>query len=93
MAGTLVIKDSARDAVTMINGQAVNVAAFDVRPIHTIGAGDSFNAGFIAAIVKGEELLESIKYGCAAAALSISRVNPPVWPSITEFIHTQDAVN
>jgi sugar/nucleoside kinase (ribokinase family) len=89
IAGTLVIKDGARGAVTMIGGEVVNVSAFDVQPIHTIGAGDSFNAGFIAAIVRGEKLLESITFGCAAAALSISRVNPPTWSSVRDFIRTQ----
>lgn len=57
MAGNLVIKDGARGAVTMIRGRVVNVPAFDVQPIHTIGAGDSFNAGFIAAIVRERSYL------------------------------------
>jgi sugar/nucleoside kinase (ribokinase family) len=91
MAGTLVIKDGARGAVTIIRSKVVNVPAFDVQPIHTIGAGDSFNAGFIAAIVRGEELLESIIFGCATASLSISRADPPTWPSVRDFIRARHA--
>jgi sugar/nucleoside kinase (ribokinase family) len=89
MAGTLVVKDGARGAVTMIRGKVVNVPAFDVQSIHTIGAGDSFNAGFIAAILRGEELLESMIFGCATASLSISCMNPPIWSSVKDFIRAR----
>jgi sugar/nucleoside kinase (ribokinase family) len=44
-----------------------------VQVINTIGAGDAFDAGMIAALVEGKSLRESLAWGNAVAALKIGR--------------------
>ena len=42
--------------------------------IETTGAGDSFNGSFAAAIAEGMTAVEAVKFGCAAAGISVTRV-------------------
>ena len=41
--------------------------------LETTGAGDAFNGGFAAALSEGRNTLESIKFGCATAGISVTR--------------------
>jgi ribokinase len=41
--------------------------------IETTGAGDSFNGSFAAAIAEGMTAIEAVKFGCAAAGISVTR--------------------
>lgn len=41
--------------------------------IETTGAGDSFNGSFAAAIAEGMTAVEAVKFGCAAAGISVTR--------------------
>lgn len=87
--GIVVVKNSDQGAVTLLGGKVITVPAHDVSPIHTIGAGDSFDAGFIAAQYRGEDLLASIQFGCATAALKISRDSLPTADDVRNLIaHT-----
>ena len=85
-SGIIVVKDSENGAVTIIDGQIHAVPAFSVQPIHIIGAGDSFDAGFIAATSQGKDLLTSMKFACATAALKISQPALPTIASIDKFV-------
>jgi len=84
--GTLVVKDGERGAVTIVDGNVLRVPAFAVKPLHTVGAGDSFNAGFIASQYKGETLMSSIAFGCATAALKISQPVLPTYDRVVAFL-------
>jgi sugar/nucleoside kinase (ribokinase family) len=44
--------------------------SFDVVAVDTVGAGDSFDAGFLAALLRGEEAARALAHGCACGALS-----------------------
>jgi sugar/nucleoside kinase (ribokinase family) len=48
----------------------LRVAAPQVDPVDATGAGDSFDAGFIAARLAGEDLAAALALGCACGALS-----------------------
>jgi sugar/nucleoside kinase (ribokinase family) len=48
----------------------LRVAAPRVEPVDATGAGDSFDAGFIAARLAGEDLAAALALGCACGALS-----------------------
>ena len=51
-----------------------HVPAYFAGPVvETTGAGDAFNGGFAAAIGNGAEPLEAVKFGCATAAISVTR--------------------
>lgn len=86
--GTIIVKDAERGAVTIAEGEIVRVPAFKVQPINTVGAGDSFNAGFIAGAAQGLGLRESIQLGCAVAALKISRTALPTLTEARALVRT-----
>jgi ribokinase len=62
------------------------VPAFDCGPVvETTGAGDAFNGGFAAALSRGEAPLEAVRFGCAAAGLSVTRAGTaPSMPTLEE---------
>jgi sugar/nucleoside kinase (ribokinase family) len=43
---------------------------FDVVPVDTVGAGDSFDAGLLAGVLRGERIERALAIGCACGALS-----------------------
>jgi ribokinase len=87
LPGTIVVvKDGKRGAVTIQERKVVRVPAFEVIPIHEIGAGDSFNAGFVAKTADGGTVVESVRFGCAAAALNIARPFPPTRDAVLELL-------
>jgi sugar/nucleoside kinase (ribokinase family) len=51
-------------------GPLVRVPAMTVEPIDTTGAGDSFNAGFLAAWLDGTDLQECLRWGAVCGAVS-----------------------
>jgi sugar/nucleoside kinase (ribokinase family) len=69
---TLVVKQGARGALYAAPGQseAVHVRLPPVRPVDTTGAGDCFNAGLIAGLLRGLSLPRAAAVGCAVAAAS-----------------------
>lgn len=48
--------------------------------VETTGAGDAFNGGFAVALSEGMGLVEAVRFGCAAAGISITR--PGTAPSM-----------
>mgnify|MGYP001059736138 CR=1 FL=1 len=63
---------------------AVHVPAFDAGPVvETTGAGDAFNGGFAAALARGDAPLQAVRFGCATAAISVTR--PGTAPSMPDL--------
>lgn len=57
------------------------VPAFDAGPVvETTGAGDAFNGGFAVALAEGRDPVEAVRFGCATAAISVTR--PGTAPSM-----------
>lgn len=52
------------------DGAIVRVPALAIEPVDTIGAGDSFNAGFLRAWLDGGDIRESLEFGVVCGALS-----------------------
>ena len=48
--------------------------AFKVKPADTTGAGDNFVGGFIHALIRNMPMPDALRFGSAAAALSIQAV-------------------
>ncbi len=69
-----IIKQSEVGATGFMADKVDTVKAYKVKSINTVGAGDSFNAGFIKAYINGMGFKESMKYACATAAIKISNV-------------------
>lgn len=72
----------------LIHGEGVSqvLPAFKVgKVLDTTGAGDAFNGGFAAALARGFEPLEAVKFGCAVASISVTRQGTaPAMPSLEE---------
>jgi sugar/nucleoside kinase (ribokinase family) len=70
-AQTVVVKQG-RDGVTIHRAdETTHVAGFPVRAEVTVGAGDSFNAGFLYAVRAGMSLPEAARFANATAALVV----------------------
>jgi len=67
---TLGIKLGAEGALGVRNGGKVRVASIPVKVIDTVGAGDSFDAGFLYGYLNGWSLEKSLRMGCVCGALS-----------------------
>jgi sugar/nucleoside kinase (ribokinase family) len=70
---TLIVKTGARGALAVQDGQRCEHPATQATIFDTIGAGDSFNAGYLLARLDGAALAESLAAGCAAATSIIAR--------------------
>jgi 2-dehydro-3-deoxygluconokinase len=55
------------------DGETVQSRAFTVTPIDTVGAGDGFAAGYVAAFLAGASLQARVDQGAAVGALVTTR--------------------
>jgi sugar/nucleoside kinase (ribokinase family) len=69
-AGTVVVKTAAQGAVAAQAGAAVAVAGIPTQVVDSTGAGDSFDAGFLAGFLGGQPLRRCLEIGNACGALS-----------------------
>ncbi len=55
-------------------GAAVHVPIFDAGPVvETTGAGDAFNGAFATALAEGMDPVDAVRFGSAAAGISVTR--------------------
>ncbi|MCC6906065.1 MAG: sugar kinase [Anaerolineae bacterium] len=66
-------------------GEVHHVPAFKVDVVDTIGAGDAFNGGFIAAMVEGHGVFEALRWGNAVGAINVSREGARGLPTRAEL--------
>ncbi|WP_214411190.1 carbohydrate kinase family protein [Sphaerisporangium fuscum] len=85
-----VVKDGAAGALTWQDGEAVRVLPPHLPQagpvVDTVGAGDSFNAGFIAARLRGLDLRQSVLVAAASGTLSTRAAGgtaaQPTWDEV-----------
>src|SRR5260221_562668 len=70
----VVIKCGPEGAIAKRGKDRFHVASLSVRPIDTIGAGDSFNGGCLHKFILGANLQDCLEYGKAAPGLSPTQV-------------------
>ncbi|HEX4040033.1 MAG TPA: carbohydrate kinase family protein [Acidobacteriaceae bacterium] len=80
----IAVKCGRQGAMVQRGRERLSVAAAPVEPVDTIGAGDSFNAGFLAAWLNGAALANCAAAGNIAGALSTQR------PGGTEAFRDKD---
>lgn len=68
-AKACVIKNGRHGALAWIDGKHTVIPAFDVSPVDTTSCGDSFCAGFIAALNRGWEPFEALRFANMTAGL------------------------
>jgi sugar/nucleoside kinase (ribokinase family) len=71
-AGLVAVKLGAEGALAAAtDAELIRVSPrFDVVPVDTVGAGDSFDAGLLAGVLRGESIERALEIGCACGALS-----------------------
>ena len=69
----LVVKAGAQGAIAIRADERINSAAMNVEIVDPVGAGDSFDAGFLHAYLKGWNLGDCMTAGNAAGALCATR--------------------
>jgi sugar/nucleoside kinase (ribokinase family) len=65
-----VVKRGGDGAVARHEGADVHARGPRVTPVDTVGAGDGFDAGFLAGWLRSGDLAEALAWGCACGALS-----------------------
>lgn len=66
----IIVKCGSRGAIVQHQGTRSHVAPVPVVPVDTIGAGDSFNSGFLSAWLRGASPLDAARMGNITGALS-----------------------
>jgi sugar/nucleoside kinase (ribokinase family) len=67
---TVVVKRGARGAVAVQGGRRFSAPAVPVEVVDSVGAGDSFDAGFLHQFLSGADLTNCLSYGNLCGALS-----------------------
>ena len=73
-AGMAVIKLGKTGSLAVKDGEMTFVPAYRVEAVDTTGAGDSFNAGFVAGWLRGLPTEDCLKYGNGCGALSVTKL-------------------
>ena len=84
--GTAIITLGENGALVHDGGTPVHVKAFNAGAVvETTGAGDAFNGGFATALARGDTSDAAVRFGCATAAISVTRPGTaPSMPSLQE---------
>ena len=86
-AGAVIVTLGEAGALMHSRARSVFVPAFQCGPvIETAGAGDGFTGGFAAALARGDDPVEAIRFGCALAGISVTRPGTaPSMPRLAEI--------
>jgi sugar/nucleoside kinase (ribokinase family) len=68
-ARNVIIKNGRGGSILMLGGERATLPAFAIEPVDTTSCGDSYCAGFIAALDRGWLPLEAARFATATAAL------------------------
>jgi len=69
----IVIKCGAQGVLAKRGKEHFHAASLSGQPVDTVGAGDSFNAGFLHKFIRGADLQDCLEYGNVSAGLSTTR--------------------
>jgi sugar/nucleoside kinase (ribokinase family) len=82
---TVVARLGAQGALAVTpEGEIIHAPAFPTQVVDTVGAGDAFDGGFIAARLAGLDIEEALRWGNAVAALKIGRHGARGLPGLAE---------
>ncbi|MPZ41470.1 MAG: sugar kinase [Rhizobiales bacterium] len=71
--GFLAVTNGPDDVLWIERGALRRLPVFAVEAVDTLGAGDSFHAGFALALAEGRDEVAAMQFGAAAAALKCTR--------------------
>ncbi|MER9681256.1 ribokinase [Mesorhizobium sp. M0184] len=84
--GAVIVTLGEKGALLHTADRSEHVAAVAAGPVvETTGAGDAFNGGLAAALSRGIEPLEAVRFACAVAGISVTRPGTaPSMPTLQE---------
>ncbi len=68
----VVLKLGARGARAVVEGEETSIAPYPVAVVDSVGAGDGFNAGFIAGLLRGDPLPRCLALGARIGAAAVA---------------------
>lgn len=68
----------------LIDGALLRLPAYKVKAVDATGAGDIFNGALVTRLVRGESLIEALRYASAASALSVTMPSADSCPTPDE---------
>lgn len=82
----VIITLGSRGVFVSSDGKEEIVPAFKVDAVDTTGAGDAFNGGLLAALSKGQDIWEAVRFANGLAALSVQKMGTtPSMPTLEEI--------
>jgi sugar/nucleoside kinase (ribokinase family) len=91
----VVVKDGGNGALAAVGSDLVRVAALDVRPVDTTGAGDAFDAGVIAGLLAGRDLAAALRIANVTGALTTQAAGGvdavPTMAEVRQILGEEDA--
>jgi len=85
-AKLVIVKCGAKGCRIKTDNKDIAIPGFHTTPVTTVGAGDSFNAGFITDSLNGKSLEESARFGNAIAAIKVGQNRTPNRSEVEDFI-------
>lgn len=73
-AAVIVIKRGKQGAICRADGEIIRTRTYQVDPVDTTGAGDSFNAGFLYDWLQGSDIRHCLMSGNACGALATTKM-------------------
>ncbi len=88
-AAEIIVKDSEHGAHVLKGSRMITIPSHTVAVMNTVGAGDSFNAGFILGTARGYTIMDSVRLANAVAATYISEPGLPSLKSINNYFEKE----
>jgi len=73
-APVVTITLGAEGSITYLNNEIIAIPAFPVEALDTTGAGDVFHGAYIFGLLRGLELVDTIRFASAVAAIKCKRI-------------------
>ena len=90
----VIVTLGAKGALIVTEQEATLVPSFPVEAVDTTAAGDAFNGGLAVALARGNSLKDVVRYGCAAGALSATKLGAqpslPAAEEVEKFLALQE---
>ncbi|UCC27465.1 MAG: carbohydrate kinase family protein [Candidatus Bathyarchaeota archaeon] len=80
-----IVKGGVEDILAYSPTAEFSVSTFKIKMRDTVGAGDTFNAGFLAEFLNGKSLRDAVVYGAACSAIKCTREGAQSSPSRSEL--------
>ena len=81
----VIVRQGSKGVLVVTQKETFHLPAFQTKVVDTLGAGDAFNGGFIAARLANLGLKEAVKWGNAVAAFKIGRAGAQALPYMNDL--------